>query len=122
MQARDAFAEKYGIGPKLAYRLQLCCEELVYEMLAGCYPKTLYKLERLYTNAEEIDISIDISYSDVDAETLIAMASGGYEFNPFMSAELDGTNAHLGITMLKKIARKLEYRFSGRKNHIEIIL
>ena len=28
---------KYGLDTKKIYRLQICCEKLVYEMLAHCY-------------------------------------------------------------------------------------
>lgn len=115
------FTERYGINSKLAYRLQLCCEELVYEMLAGCYSERVYEMSA-HEGREAVDISIDISYSEADAATLITLTSGGREFNPFLHAEMDEDGAHLGVAMLKKIAHRLEYQFSGGKNHIEIVL
>ena len=58
------FAEKYGIDSKLSYRLQLCCEELVYEIIAGCYDKF-----------SPIDINISVSYSEADSTTLIDLSA-----------------------------------------------
>ena len=123
------FAEKYGLSSKLAYRLQLCCEELVYEMLAGCYGEAgalpAGATGRLPAwNAEPVDIVIDVSYSESADSTIISVSGGGKEFNPFHTtgeAE-DEENVHLGITMLKKIAQKIEYRYLDGKNRIEITL
>ena len=105
------FAEKYGIASKLAYRLQLCCEELIYEMLAGCYGDT-----------GPVDILIEVSYAESAGTTLISLVSGGRKFNPFESTDRDGDNAHLGVTVLRKIAQKIDYRYSEGRNHIEIAL
>ncbi|MCR5346814.1 MAG: ATP-binding cassette domain-containing protein [Fretibacterium sp.] len=103
------FAEKYGIQSKLAYRLQLCCEELVYEMIAGCYG-----------NAEQVNIVIDVSYAESADSVVISVSSGGREFNPFLHIDEDKENVHLGITMLKKIAQRMEYRYANGKNHLEV--
>ena len=121
------FAEKYGLSSKLAYRLQLCCEELVYEMLAGCYGDAgalpAGATGRLPAwNAEPVDIVIDVSYPESAGSTIISVSGGGKEFNPFHTLGEDEENVHLGITMLKKIAQKIEYRYLDGKNRIEITL
>ena len=121
------FAEKYGLSSKLAYRLQLCCEELVYEMLAGCYGDAgglpAGATGRLPAwNAEPVDIVIDVSYSESAGSTVISVSGGGKEFNPFHTIGEDEENVHLGITMLKKLAQKIEYHYVDGKNRIEIDL
>ena len=98
------FTEKYGIPHKLAYRLELCCEELVYEMIAGSYH-----------GRDDVNISLAVSYSEVDGTITIHLTSGGDKFNPFT---VDDDDVHLGVTMLNNIA-KVNYEFSGGLNKIE---
>ena len=105
-----SFAEKYGISNKLAYRLELCGEELVYEMLSGCYK-----------NANDVNISLEISYSEADSSVEFTMTSGGKKFNPFedVSEISDDDNVHLGVAILRKVAKGgINYEFSGGFNKI----
>ncbi len=104
------FTEKYGISSRLAYRLELCCEELVYEMLSGCYG-----------SGEAVNIAAEISYSEADSSTTITMTSGGRKFNPFGIAEETDDDVHLGVMILRKIAgENIRYDFSDGLNRIEI--
>ena len=107
------FAEKYGIDSKLSYRLQLCCEELVYEIISGCYDKF-----------SPIDINISVSYSEADSTTLINLtAKNAKKFNPFEINESDDEeNIHLGVAMLKRISQDIKYNFDSGNNNIEIVL
>ena len=106
-----SFTEKYGINSKLAYRLELCCEELIYEMLSGCYENS----------DENIDIEIEISYSESDSSTKIKLTSSGKKFNPFEIDENFNDDEHLGIVILKKIANgNILYEFSDSLNKIDI--
>ncbi len=100
------FGEKYGLDQKQIYRLQICSEELIYEMLGGCYSKD-----------EEVDINLDISYSEAKGITELSITSGGKEFDPFKQDD-DG----LGITILKTMAKDINYLWEGNKNHIKIEL
>ena len=45
----QSFGEKYGLAPKYIFRLRLCCEELIYELLANCY-----------SNREDVDLNLSI--------------------------------------------------------------
>ncbi|MBQ7561040.1 MAG: ATP-binding cassette domain-containing protein [Synergistaceae bacterium] len=107
------FAEKYGIDSKLSYRLQLCCEELVYEIISGCYD-----------NDSQVDINISVSYSEADSTTLINLtAKNAKKFNPFEINESDDEeNIHLGVAMLKRISQDIKYNFDSGSNNIEIVL
>ena len=105
------FTEKYGISQALAYRLELCSEELIYEMLEGCYEKS----------EDNVNISIEISYSEADSAVSLNFTSGGKEFNPFEAQEDD--DVHLGVAILKKVAKGgINYDFSEGLNKIQITL
>ena len=99
----QTFGEKYGLGDKKIFRLKICCEELIYELLKHCYP-----------NGGEVDLQMDISYSESSRTSEIRVSCGGLEYNPFAQEE-DG----LGITILKKLALKNDYVFKGSRNITE---
>ncbi|MBQ9596088.1 MAG: amino acid ABC transporter ATP-binding protein [Synergistaceae bacterium] len=109
------FGEKYGLSSSLVYRLELCCEELIYEILAGCYSEN-----------DPVNVNIEISYSEADGSTLIDLTSSGKKFNPFDLPDdelLD--DSHMGIMILKKVSGgKINYSFddSEGRNKIEIKL
>lgn len=102
------FAEKYGLGARLAYRLELCSDELIHEMIAGCYG-----------NNDPVKITLEISYSEADGSTVINLTSGGKKFNPF---KVDDDDVHLGVSMLKNTAKKIVHNFEDGLNRIEIKL
>lgn len=103
-----SFSEKYGLSSRLSYRLELCCEELIYEMISGC------------DNGGNVNIDIGISYSEADGTTEIDLSAKGKEFNPFNLSDDD--DVHLGVSMLKKIARSISHDYSDNVNRITIIL
>ena len=103
-----SFAHRYGLDDKKAYRLQLCTEELIYEMLD-------------YGQADGTpDIQIQISFDERDKCTLIELRSKGKRYDPFEAEPDDET--HLGVTILKNTAKRLDYRFDGENNCFEIEL
>ena len=101
------FAEKYGLSSKLSYRLELCAEELIYEMLAGCCA------------GDDVKIDAEISYSEADGSTSVVLSAEGGKFNPF---EQEDDDVHLGVSMLKRIARDISYSFADGTNRIEVTL
>ena len=100
------FGEKYGLMPKKINRLQICCEELVYEMLAHCYGED-----------GPVDMQFEVSYAELDQTTEITLDCGGAEYDPFRQDE-DG----LGVTILKHMASSLDYTRKGKRNLIIINL
>ena len=100
------FGEKYGLAPKHIFRLRLCCEELIYELLANCYP-----------GREDVDLNLAISHAESDDTVQIDIRCGGEPYNPFEQKE-----DNLGVTILKKMSRKLNYRRTDSENQISIIL
>ena len=102
----QSFGEKYGLDQKHTYRLQICCEELIYELLDHCY-----------LNREGVNLKLSVSHAEADGATKIAIDCGGGAFNPFTQDE-DG----LGVTILKNMATRLDYRLEGGRNTIDISL
>lgn len=103
-----SFASRYGLDAKKTNRLQLCTEELIYEMLD-------------YGQADGTpDIQIQISFDERDKCTIIELRSRGKKYDPF-EAESDD-EIHLGVTILKNTAKRIEYRFDGENNCFEIEL
>ena len=102
----QCFGEKYGLSPVYIFRLRLCCEELVYELLANCWP-----------NREDVDLNLSVSHAELDNTTQIDIDCGGAHYNPF-EQEKD----NLGVTILKKMSSKLDYHYTGNRNQISIKL
>ena len=102
----QTFGEKYGLDSKHISRLQICCEELVYEMLAHCYP-----------DRDEVEMKLDISYAEAQRTTQIALTCGGEGYDPF-SREEDG----LGVTILKNMSKQLDYQYTDSRNQISITI
>ena len=102
----QTFGEKYGLDTRRIYRLQICCEELVYELLDHCYP-----------GQDAVEMSLEVSYAEADRTTEILLNCGGAAYNPFEQAE-DG----LGVTILKRMAKRIDYRTERGKNRILIRL
>ena len=100
------FGEKYGMPLVYINRLQMCCEELVYEMLQHCFP-----------DEAAVIIHLDITYAEADKTVEIQMLCGGKQYNPFEQDE-DG----LGVTILKRMAKKLDFQYKKAFNQINIIL
>ena len=100
------FGEKYGLDTKKIYRLQICCEELVYEMLAHCYAE-----------GEDIEMQLEVAYAEADQTAEITLTCTGAEYDPFAQED-----AGLGVTILKKMAKYLDYTRKEDRNHIRINL
>ena len=100
------FGEKYGLDQKRTYRLQICCEELIYELLAHCYP-----------TGNDVNLKLSVSHAESDGSTQIDLSCGGAAYDPFNQAE-DG----LGVTILKNMARQIDCRREGECNRIFIAL
>jgi len=102
----QTFGEKYGLDQKRTYRLQICCEEVIYELLDNCYP-----------NRKDVDMNLSISHAELDGTTQIDLSYGGAAYNPFERDE-----AGLGVTILRNMSKQLDYRCTDGKNQISIKL
>ena len=105
----QTFGEKYGLKSTHINRLELCCEELIYEMLQNCYD-----------SQNDISLKILISHAESSKETNISLVCGGKEYNPFNAPEDD--DSHLGITIIRQVGKQYSHSFTDGKNKIEIQL
>ena len=102
----QTFGEKYGMEFWYIYRLQICCEELIYEMLDHCY-----------SPGDAVNMKLDVSYAEANHATNITIICGGRPYNPFEQDD-DG----LGVTILKKMAFKMDHQWENDTNRISIRL
>ena len=102
------FSQTHNLDKNHANKIQVCVEELVYEMLFGSCQY-----------AEKINLALEISYSDVDSSVIIDLKGKGTKFNPFENENDD--NVHLGVTILKKIAKKISYDFKDNMNYLHVV-
>ena len=63
---------------------------------------------------------IEISFDERDKCTVIELRSKGDRYNPFETEAED--EVHLGVTILKNTAKRLDYRFDGENNFLNIEL
>ena len=102
----QTFGEKYGLNRQQINRLQVCCEELIFELMDHCFP-----------GDSGVDLKLEVSYAEADRATEINLSCGGADYNPFEQPE-DG----LGVTILKKMALQIDCRREGGRTHIAIRL
>ena len=100
------FGEKYGMTALEIYRLQICCEELIYELLEHCYQ-----------SSDAADISLNVSYAETHRSVEIMLTSGGVQYDPF-----DQPDDGLGVTILKKMAKELSCNNVDGRTVIRVIL
>ena len=103
----QTFGEKYGLDVRKINRLQVCCEELIMELLGHAYPP----------ETAEVDLRLDVSYAEADGTAEIVLDCAGEAYNPFDQAD-DG----LGVTILKKMARRIDYARENGINRIAVSL
>lgn len=103
----QTFGEKYGMDSRKISRLQLCCEELIMELLEHAYDP----------GTGTVQLHLDVSYAEADRTTGIFLSCAGKAYNPF-----DQPDDGLGVTILKKMARKIEYAHGNGTNRIAIDL
>ena len=100
------FGDKYGIPSKEVYRLQICCEELIYELLAHCF-----------RGGDVVDMHLDVTFSEVDQRAQIVLSCNGRKYDPF-----SGHNDGLGVTIIKNVAKEYHYLFKDCCNFVNIFM
>ena len=102
----QVFGEKYGLDAKRNSRLQLCCEELVYEMLEHCFGSDV-----------AVDMHLEVAYTESDRSVELFLDCGGAAYDPFVQEE-----ESLGVTILNNVAKTIDHRCEGGRNRISIVL
>ena len=101
------FAQKYGLGEKYSQRLQLCCEEIIFMMIDGCYDVD-----------EKIFIVIEIVYGETEKISELTLTCGGKSFNPFAEKIDAADEDNLSLMILKGCAENFTYSFADGLNKI----
>ena len=104
------FAEKYGFSTKYAGQLQLCCEEIIFEMLNNCYAQD-----------DKTEMEVEIIYSEVEKISELNLICGGKNYNPFADNEKTFED-DLGMTILRKVAKNFNHSCNAGKNVIKFQL
>ena len=104
------FAEKYGLKNKYTYRLQLCTEEIIYEMLQGAYD-----------DGDKISLVIDIIYSEAGKNSEFKITCAGKNYNPFANVE-ESFEDELGVMILKNLTREISHEYLNGVNKINFKL
>ena len=110
MQLQDGiqnFGEKYGLDVRKINRLQICCEELIMELLLHAYPR----------ETEMVYLHLDVSYAEADRTTGINPGCSGEAYNPF-----DQPDEEPGVTILKKMVRRIDCVHEAGINRISFNL
>ena len=103
------FGEKYNIDGKLIWRLQLCCEELIYSFL-----------EHSFQGGEKADILTEVSYAD-NGSICLKISCGGKAYNPFEEDTGPEDEEMLGIVIVKRVSKEFIYTFENNRNIINVI-
>ena len=100
------FADKYGLSAKYSQRLQLCSEEIIFEMLNGCYDA-----------GDKISMTFEIVYIGTEKSLELTLICGGKNYNPFVVADDD-----LSVKILKGYAKNFDYSYVDAVNKLRIEL
>ena len=105
------FADKYGLGEKYSQRLQLCCEEILFEMLNHCYEEQ-----------DEIFITVDIIYMETKRLLELNLSCGGKKYNPFEKKSSADDIEDLSLKILYGYGKNFSHSYSDAENkiHMEI--
>jgi len=99
-----AFCERYGIGEKRSWRLQLCVEELI---------------EALMPHIDGIvDMDLVAEYSELEKGVSLLCNWKGDPYDPFNDPDCD----NLGITILQHVARDIKTVSDAEGNHISCLM
>ncbi len=106
----QTFAEKYGLPLRKTNRIQLCCEELIYEMLSNA------------CEGDAVKISLDVTYAEVDNSVEIKFTCAGKSYNPLDKDFDELDEEHLGATILNNLAQNYSHEYDGGINKISFSL
>ena len=98
------FADKYGLGEKYSQRLQLCSEEIIFEMIQGCYG-----------DENEILMTVEIIYTERERILEINLSCGGKSYNPFAKKKRED---NLSLKILYGYGKNFKYSSSKGLNKV----
>jgi polar amino acid transport system ATP-binding protein len=106
MNARvEVYFQKYGLGRKRIYNLQLLLEELLVLLFREQYAQTMPS------------IRLTVEYASAKKEVRLSVCFAGEMFNPFASERDD-----LGAVLIRGLCAAKEHSYSGRLNTLNLLL
>ena len=105
------FAEKYGLSARRTNRLQLCCEELIYDMI-----------EHAYSGENIFEITLDVTYAEIDNSVEIKFTCAGKFHNPLDKNFDDFDEKNLSATILNNLAQNYSHEYSDGVNKIKFVM
>lgn len=107
--AVQEFSIRYGFSKNESYRLQICIEEMSNVLINN--------------EKNNIDIDINVSFSELDNVCDIEFRSKGKEFNPFdLIDKTSNTYDYLSLMIIDKKAKNYDYKYENETNIIKIKL
>ncbi len=100
------FADKYGLKEKYSRRLQLCSEEIIFEMINGCYG-----------DENDIFIELEIIYTESERILELNLICGGKNYNPF---EKNASEDDLSLKILYGYGKNFRYSSSEGLNKVSM--
>lgn len=98
----QTFAEKYGLSLRRTNRLQLCCEELIYEM---------------FTAGEHM--KLDVTYAESDSSISIKLSCAGKSHNPLeKGTDVPLDEEAIGAVILSNLAQNYSHEYIDGVNEI----
>ena len=107
----QTFAEKYGLNARKTNRIQLCCEELIYEMI-----------ENTCKGENILHITLDVTYAESDSSVAIKFSCAGKKYNPLEKNFDDFDEKNLGATILHNLSKDFSHEYSDGVNKISFRL
>ena len=104
------FAEKYGLSLRKTNRLQLCCEELIYEMLDNA------------CEGDAVQISLDVTYAEIDNSVVIKFSCAGKSYNPLDKNFDDFDEENLGAAILHNLSQNYSHEYTEGVNKISFTM
>jgi len=102
----EVFCQKYNIGTKYVYHIQLFLEELIMEIFKRCYRNS------------QPDIEFTIEFAEENSDLSIVLTYKAVNFNPF-EYEVEDIDK-LGMVLVNGIVKKSEHKYENCRNIINI--
>lgn len=108
----EIFSEKYGLSRKYLQRVQLSCEEIIFELLNNCYD-----------GEEKIFISVDIIYIEAKKIVEFKISCAGKNYNPLKekNSEVE-LEDNLGRMILENLTQNFSHVYEEGMNKINFRL
>ncbi len=103
MTQLEEFGRKQQFSQRQIYTMQLAVEEVL-----------LMKLLPVAVEKGDMDISLNVEYSERENQTQILFTYGGASFHPF------GSEEDLSGRMIKGMSKEMEHKFADGVNHFMI--